>query len=210
MSDIVTPIVLGIVEGVTEYLPVSSTGHLILATELMGFDAEKWALFNVAIQPGAILAILVLYWRTFWAVLLGLVKAERGAIAFVVNLLLAFIPAVVIGLAFNDAIEALLENAAVVAWALIIGGVAILIVERFAKAETCGRHRGCRREEFAAHRPGAVHRHDPRRQPLRRDDIGGRWHLVWSGARRRSSASFLPCRRSRAPPRSSSTSMARR
>jgi undecaprenyl-diphosphatase len=130
--------VLGIVEGVTEYLPVSSTGHLILATELMGFDAEKWALFNVAIQPGAILAILVLYWRTFWAVLLGLVKAERGAIAFVVNLLLAFIPAVVIGLAFNDAIEALLENAAVVAWALIIGGVAILIVERFAKPKHAG------------------------------------------------------------------------
>ena len=138
MSDIATPILLGIVEGVTEYLPVSSTGHLILATELMGYDAEKWALFNIAIQPGAILAILVLYWRTFWAVLLGLLKAERNAFAFVINLLLAFFPAVVIGLMFNDAIEALLENAVVVAWALILGGFAILVVEKFAKPKHAG------------------------------------------------------------------------
>ncbi|MBP6555571.1 MAG: undecaprenyl-diphosphate phosphatase [Novosphingobium sp.] len=98
-DDIATPIILGIVEGVTEYLPVSSTGHLILATELLGYDAEKWALFNIAIQPGAILAILVLYWRTFWAVLIGMTKAERPAFAFVINLLLAFIPG--LGAAYN-------------------------------------------------------------------------------------------------------------
>ncbi len=133
MSDAVTAIILGIVEGVTEYLPVSSTGHLILATELLGYDAGKWALFNVAIQPGAILAVVVLYWRTFLAVLKGLVAREAEAIAFVRNLLLAFIPAVVLGLAFSDAIDAMLESARVVAWALIIGGFAILLVERFAK-----------------------------------------------------------------------------
>ena len=137
-DDIATPIILGIVEGVTEYLPVSSTGHLILATELLGYDAEKWALFNIAIQPGAILAILVLYWRTFWAVLMGMTKAERPAFAFVINLLLAFIPAVVLGLAFGDLIEMLLENAVVVAWALIIGGFAILWVERIAKPKHAG------------------------------------------------------------------------
>jgi hypothetical protein len=62
--------------GNREYLPVSSTGHLILATELLGYDANKWALFNIAIQPGAILAILVLYWRTFRDVLIGLWKRE--------------------------------------------------------------------------------------------------------------------------------------
>ena len=135
MNEFITAILLGIVEGVTEFLPVSSTGHLVLATEILGFRAEDWALFNIAIQPGAIMAIVVLYWRTFLAVGRGLLTWEPGAVAFVRNLLLAFIPAVVLGLLFDDQIEALLENATVVAWALIVGGVAILIVERLAKTE---------------------------------------------------------------------------
>jgi len=130
-------IILGIVEGLTEYLPVSSTGHLILATELMGFDADRWALFNIAIQPGAILAIVVLYWRTFWAVLTGMFRRSPDAWAFVRNLLVAFTPAVVIGLILADRIESLLGDAVVVAWALIIGGFAILAVEKFAKPEHC-------------------------------------------------------------------------
>ncbi len=138
METFLVVIILGIVEGLTEYLPVSSTGHLILATELLGFDAERWALFNIAIQPGAILAIVVLYWRTFWDVLTGLTRREPASIAFVRNLLVAFLPAVVIGLILNDPIEALLENAVVVGWALIIGGIAILIVERFAKPVDAG------------------------------------------------------------------------
>ena len=133
MSVLLLVILLGIVEGLTEYLPVSSTGHLILATELMGYDADKWALFNIAIQPGAIVAILVLYWRTFRDVLVGLWRREKSAFAFVRNLLVAFIPAVVLGLAIGDWIELLLGNALVVAWALILGGVAILVVERFAR-----------------------------------------------------------------------------
>jgi undecaprenyl-diphosphatase len=138
MTDWIVAIILGIVEGITEFLPVSSTGHLILATELMGYDAAKWAVFNIAIQPGAILAVVVLYWRTFMDVLAGLLKRQAEAIAFVRNLLIAFIPAVVLGLALGDQIEALLENARVVAWALIIGGFAILLVERFAKPVECG------------------------------------------------------------------------
>jgi undecaprenyl-diphosphatase len=131
-------IILGIVEGLTEYLPVSSTGHLILATELLGFKADQWALFNIAIQPGAILAIVVLYWRTFRDVLIGLWKREPSAFAFVRNLLVAFIPAVVLGLAIGDYIEMLLGNAVVVAWALIIGGFAILLIERWAKPTDSG------------------------------------------------------------------------
>jgi undecaprenyl-diphosphatase len=133
MNETLSAIILGIVEGVTEYLPVSSTGHLILASELLGYDAERWALFNVAIQPGAILAVVLLYWRTFWEVLTGLGSRDPRAFAFVRNILLAFFPAVALGLVFSDAIDLLLENAVVVAWALIIGGVAILIVERFAR-----------------------------------------------------------------------------
>ena len=136
--DIITAILLGIVEGLTEFLPVSSTGHLILATELLGYDAARWALFNIAIQPGAILAIVVLYWRTFMDVLRGLVRREQEAVAFTRNLLVAFFPAVVVGLAFADNIDALLENAVVVAWALIIGGVAILLVERYARPVETG------------------------------------------------------------------------
>ena len=138
MPVLLLVIILGIVEGLTEYLPVSSTGHLILATELMGFNAEKWALFNIAIQPGAIVAILVLYWRTFRDVLVGMWNRERSAFLFVRNLLVAFIPAVVIGLAIGDYIELLLGNAVVVAWALIVGGIAILVVEKLARPVDCG------------------------------------------------------------------------
>jgi undecaprenyl-diphosphatase len=135
MSDAWSAVILGIVEGITEFLPVSSTGHLILASELLGYNADKWALFNVAIQPGAILAIVVLYWRTFMDMLGGLLKMEPRAIAFVRNLLLAFFPAVILGVVFGKQIDALLENGTVVAWALIVGGVAILIVERLAKTQ---------------------------------------------------------------------------
>ncbi len=133
MPILLLVIILGVVEGLTEYLPVSSTGHLILATELLGFEAEKWALFNVAIQPGAILAIVVLYWRTFRDVLVGLFQRDETALRFARNLLIAFAPAVVLGLALGDIIDALLENATVVAWALIIGGVAIVAIEKVVK-----------------------------------------------------------------------------
>ena len=132
MSDILIVILLGIVEGVAEFLPISSTGHLILATELLGFDSQRWALFNVVIQLGAILAIVVLYWRTFWAVLAGLAKRDATAIRFVRNILLAFLPAAVIGLALHDYVELLLGAPLVVAVALVVGGVAILGVERWA------------------------------------------------------------------------------
>ncbi|WP_265528773.1 undecaprenyl-diphosphate phosphatase [Sphingomicrobium marinum] len=125
-------IILGIVEGITEYLPVSSTGHLILATELLGFDAEDWAVFNVAIQPGAILAVVILYWGTFWGVLKGLFEGSKNALYFTRNLLVAFTPAVVLGVLLADHLDKLLANAVVVAWALIIGGIAILVIEKLA------------------------------------------------------------------------------
>ena len=133
MPILLLVVILGVVEGLTEYLPVSSTGHLILATELLGFEADRWALFNVAIQPGAILAIVVIYWSTFRDVLVGLFQRDKTALRFTRNLLIAFFPAVVLGLGLGDIIDALLENAVVVAWALIVGGVAIIVIEKLVK-----------------------------------------------------------------------------
>lgn len=133
MDTIVTAILLGIVEGLTEFLPVSSTGHLILATELFGYDAHQWAMFNVVIQLGAILAVVVQYWRTFWAVGMGLLKLNPMSLRFLRNLLAAFIPSAVLGLALKKYIDVLLGSPAVVCWALIVGGMAILFIEKRAK-----------------------------------------------------------------------------
>jgi undecaprenyl-diphosphatase len=134
MIEILVVILLGIVEGVTEFLPVSSTGHLILASELLGYDSARWELFNIVIQLGAIAAVVVLYWRTFWAVMMGLGKLDPVSIRFVRNVVVAFLPAVVVALAFRKQIEALLAQPIVVAIALIVGGFAILLIERLAKA----------------------------------------------------------------------------
>jgi undecaprenyl-diphosphatase len=133
MPILLIAIILGIVEGITEFLPVSSTGHLILATKLLGFDAEKWAAFNVIIQLGAILAIVVLYWRTFWAVLQGMLHGNRVSWRFVRNIAIGFLPSAVLGFLLINKIELLLGNAKVVAIAFIVGGIAILLIERMAK-----------------------------------------------------------------------------
>jgi len=132
---IVQPIILGIVEGLTEFLPVSSTGHLILAGALLGYDDKQWQVFDIVIQLGAILAIVVLYWRTFWAVLMGMMHGTAGAWRFVRNILLAFMPAAVIGFALHKQIEKLLSKPELVCYTLILGGIAILLIEKFAKRQ---------------------------------------------------------------------------
>lgn len=133
MNDIFTAIFLGIVEGLTEFIPVSSTGHLILATELAGADPEDWAMFNVVIQLGAILAVVYQYWGTFWNAGMGVLRLEREGLMFARNILLGFLPSAVIGLAIYDTIEAMLGNVAIVPWALIVGGIAILVIEKVAR-----------------------------------------------------------------------------
>ncbi len=133
MDTIITAILLGIVEGLTEFIPVSSTGHLILASEIFGYDAEVWKVFNVVIQLGAILAVVVLYWRTFWAVGMGLLKWRPESVAFLRNILLGFLPSAVLGFALKDYIDIMLGSPMVVAWALVIGGIAILAIEKVAK-----------------------------------------------------------------------------
>lgn len=132
MNETLTAILLGIVEGVTEFIPVSSTGHLILATELFGYDAAQWALFNVVIQLGAILAVVYQYWGTFWQALIDLLGWKPRGVRFVRNILVAFLPSAVLGLALKDYIDILLGSPMVVGWALIAGGVAILGIENLA------------------------------------------------------------------------------
>ena len=136
MPLLLTILILGVVEGVTEFIPVSSSGHLILASELLGYRAEQWAVFNVVIQLGAILAVIVLYWRTFWAVLVGLFQGKAESWRFVRNVLVAFLPSAVLGFLLINRIEAMLGSAMIVAWALLIGGVAILIIEKTAPKGT--------------------------------------------------------------------------
>jgi undecaprenyl-diphosphatase len=133
MDLTLTAILLGIVEGLTEFIPVSSTGHLILAAEIFGYDAEEWRVFNVVIQLGAILAVVVQYWRTFWAVGAGLLRWRPQSIAFVRNILLGFLPSAVLGFLLKDYIDIMLGSPVIVGWALIAGGIAILVIERYAK-----------------------------------------------------------------------------
>ena len=132
--ELLTAALLGIVEGLTEFLPVSSTGHLILFVDLLGFNGPPGRVFEVVIQLGAILAILVLYWKKFWTVLVTLKTSSSQH--FVRNILLAFLPAMVIGVFAHETIKSALFNPTVVAVALIVGGVAILLIERYKPAPT--------------------------------------------------------------------------
>ena len=131
--DYLSAVFLGIVEGVTEFLPISSTGHLILAGAVMGEASETSKLFDVVIQLGAILAIVVLYWRKFLGVLCGLPR-EKSAQTFTRNIIIAFLPAMVIGALVHDKIKELLFTPTVVALAMIVGGIAILLIEKFKPA----------------------------------------------------------------------------
>jgi len=133
MSDTMIALLLGFIEGLTEFLPVSSTGHLILAGEMVGFTDNSSVAFKIAIQLGAILAVLLVYWRRFWTVGTGLLKREADAVAFTRNILLGFAPALVIGLVAYDAIRAAMQTPEIVAIALIVGGILILVLERVVK-----------------------------------------------------------------------------
>ncbi len=124
--------IMGVVEGLTEFLPISSTGHLILAGALLGFDDEKAKVFDIAIQTGAIFAVILVYWQKIRSTLVAL-PTEKKAQQFVLNVLIAFIPAVVLGLLFGKAIKAHLFTPVVVATTFIIGGFIILWAEKLQK-----------------------------------------------------------------------------
>jgi undecaprenyl-diphosphatase len=122
-------LILGIVEGLTEFLPISSTGHLILAGDLLGFNDERGKIFEIVIQTGAMLAIVWEYRAKFAGVLRGL-GSDPAAQRFVANLAIAFMPAAVLGLAFGKHIKAALFKPVPVAIAFIVGGLVILWAER--------------------------------------------------------------------------------
>ena len=121
--------IMGIVEGLTEFLPISSTGHLILAGSLLGFTGTKAKVFDIAIQTGAILAVIIVYWQKIRSTLVAL-PTERQAQKFALNVLIGFIPAVVLGLLFGKLIKAHLFTPIVVATTFILGGFVILWAER--------------------------------------------------------------------------------
>lgn len=121
--------IMGIVEGLTEFLPISSTGHLILAGHLLGLHSDRDKVFEIAIQTGAILAVILVYWQKIRSTIVAL-PTEREAQRFALNVAIAFFPAVLLGLAFGKAIQANLFRPSVVATTLIIGGFIILWAER--------------------------------------------------------------------------------
>ena len=121
--------VMGIVEGLTEFLPISSTGHLILAGSLLGFHDEKAKVFDIAIQTGAILAVIIVYWQKLRDTLVAL-PTQRQAQRFALNVLIGFLPAVVLGLLFGKAIQAHLFTPEVVASTFILGAFVIIWAER--------------------------------------------------------------------------------
>ena len=130
---------MGMVEGLTEFLPISSTGHLILAGALLGFDDDKAKVFDIAIQTGAILAVILVYWQKIRDTVVAL-PTHKQAQQFALNVLIAFVPAVLLGLLFGKAIKAHLFTPVVVASTFIIGGFIILWAEkRHAQAATAPR-----------------------------------------------------------------------
>ncbi len=127
--DIFQAVLLAIVEGITEFLPVSSTGHMIIVSSILGIASDPFTkTFTIAIQLGAILSVVTLYWKRF-----------LQSFNFYVKLLIAFLPAAVVGFLLNDYIDALLERVDVVAVMLILGGVLFLFIDKlFAKNEALG------------------------------------------------------------------------
>src|SRR5712691_13210772 len=128
--DLFKAFLLGVVEGLTEFVPVSSTGHLLLVQRFFGFDDEVFGkTFAVLIQFGAILALLSIYFVRIWQIALGVLK-DPAARRFVIGVLLAFLPAAVVGALAHDFIKAVLFNVWIVCFTLIVGGAILLWVDQ--------------------------------------------------------------------------------
>ncbi|MBU8876344.1 undecaprenyl-diphosphate phosphatase [Reyranella sp. MMS21-HV4-11] len=126
-------LLIGVVEGLTEFLPVSSTGHIILAEEVLHFQGPPGKVFEIVIQLGAILAVCLLYRAKIWTTVEGVLQRDKRAIRFATAIAVAFLPAAIVGVAAHKYIKSVLFSPWVVAIALIVGGIAILLIERFAQ-----------------------------------------------------------------------------
>jgi len=136
MSDWIYAVILGVVEGLTEFIPVSSTGMMLVTKQLLGLKDTFWDTFAVLIQLGAILAVVVLYFRRLWNIVIMAPTVPRAR-AFIYSILIAFLPAAVAGLALHDIIkQVLFESPRLIAAALIAGGVVLLLIDRFAPYPT--------------------------------------------------------------------------
>ena len=122
-------IIIAIVEGITEFIPISSTGHMIIVGNVINFKGAFANSFEVVIQLGAILAIIVLYWNKIWSSVVEFFKAKPSGIKFWANIIIAFLPAAVLGFLFNDNIDKYLFNQTTVALALVVGGILMIIIE---------------------------------------------------------------------------------
>jgi undecaprenyl-diphosphatase len=131
MNEWLVAVVLGVVEGLTEFLPVSSTAHLLLAEKLLGVSGPTWETFTVLIQLGAILAVVALYFQRLLKVLLTL-NSDPQSRRFALSVLIAFLPAALIGAALHKKITGgFFENVGLICWALLIGGIVLLLIDRF-------------------------------------------------------------------------------
>lgn len=133
MIDFLVAIFLGFVEGLTEFLPVSSTGHLILLTQGLDFPAPEGFVFEVLIQLGAIMAVVVLYRKKFWDTATGITH-DPVAQRFAINVFLGMVPALVLGAFFHEFIKSVLYSPRVIATTLVLGGIIILLVDKRFKA----------------------------------------------------------------------------
>ncbi len=135
MNDFANAVLLGLIEGLTEFLPVSSTAHLLVAEKLLGLGREGWEAFTVVIQFGAVLSVVAVYWRKFWDVLIGL-PSSRSAQHFAASVIIAFLPSALLGLALIKFINRVLLDPSralpIIATSWILGGLIILLIERMA------------------------------------------------------------------------------
>ena len=136
MSDWIYAIILGVIEGLTEFIPISSTAMLLLSKQALGLTDRFWDTFCVLIQLGAILAVVVLYFKRLWSILV-LVPTVPRARAFVLSILVAFLPAAVLGAGLHDVIKGVFfESVPLICTMLIVGGVVLLLIDRFAPYPT--------------------------------------------------------------------------